>query len=209
LADIEWKISTEPVDYLEAIEFMEKRVEDIITGNAPEMVWLLEHPSIYTAGTSAKKKALLDPDRFPVYETGRGGEYTYHGPGQQIAYVMLNLKKRMDKPDLRKYVKDLEQWIINTLQQFDIKGERRENRIGIWVQNEDGSEDKIAALGVRVRKWVTYHGISINVTPDLSHFTGIIPCGISQHGITSIEKFSNNNYIVVDIKSALRENWTL
>jgi lipoyl(octanoyl) transferase len=181
---MEWKISNTPVAYPEALKFMDERVAAIRNGAADECVWLLEHPSLYTAGTSAKDKDLLDK-RFPVFKTGRGGQYTYHGPGQRIAYVMMDLKKRQTKPDIKCYVHALEQWIIDTLSIFDIKGERRAGRIGIWVDTPRGDK-KIAALGVRVRHWVTLHGISINLHPDLSHFTGIVPCGISDAGVTSL-----------------------
>jgi len=186
--DIEWKHSISPVPYEDAIRAMEDRVAAIRAGTAPELVWFLEHPPLYTAGTSAKEKDLLTPDRFPVYATGRGGEYTYHGPGQRVVYVMLDLKKH--GTDLRAYVAKLEQWIIDTLARFGVQGERRQGRVGVWVRRgkdqEGGREDKIAALGVRVRKWVTYHGIAINVEPELEHFTGIVPCGISEHGVTSL-----------------------
>ena len=163
---------------------MDERVAGIHEGSQEECVWLLEHPPLYTAGTSAKDVDLLEP-RFPVFKTGRGGEYTYHGPGQRVAYAMLDLKKR-GAPDLKKYVWNLEEWIIRTLAEFDVTGERRCGRIGIWVDMPDGSEKKIAAIGVRVRRWVTMHGIAINVDPDLSHFDGIVPCGISEHGVTSL-----------------------
>lgn len=186
--NIDWKISNELVAYPEALEFMENRVGQIIKGNEPETVWLLEHPPIYTAGTSAKEGGLLDSSRFPVYYTGRGGEFTYHGPGQRIAYIMLDLKSRMKEPDLRKYVNFLEQLIIDTLGSFDISGARREGRIGIWTEDKNGKEEKIAALGVRVKKWVTFHGISVNINPNLEHFTGIVPCGIKNYGVTSTEK---------------------
>ncbi len=185
-SDIEWTISPKPIEYEDALAVMESTVADIHDGTSPEQVWLLEHPPLYTAGTSAKAEDLLDP-QFPVFETGRGGQHTYHGPGQRVGYVMLDLKKRQSVPDIKQYIKDLEQWIIDTLQIFDIKGERREGRIGIWVVKEDGSEAKIAAIGVRIRHWVTYHGISINLNPDLSHFKGVVPCGIVAHGITSFE----------------------
>jgi len=162
---------------------------EIHAGNAPETVWLLEHPPLYTAGTSADPTELLDNNRFPVYSTGRGGRYTYHGPGQRVAYAMLDLKHRGG--DVRRYVRDLEQWIIDTLAQFAIIGERREGRVGIWVTrgapaNPLHREDKIAAIGVRVRHWIAYHGISLNVEPDLEHFGGIVPCGIDEHGVTSL-----------------------
>ncbi len=174
--------SNELVDYPSALSFMENRVDAIIEGTAENTLWLLEHPPLYTSGTSAKISDLLQPE-FPVYKAGRGGEYTYHGPGQRVVYVM----RRLEKHDLRAYVRDLEQWIINTLAHFGIMGERREGRIGIWVA-ANGSEAKIAALGIRVRKWVAYHGIAINVKPDLRHFGGIVPCGISEFGVTSFEK---------------------
>lgn len=184
--NIEWTISPNPIEYEDAVAVMEDTVADIRSGASPEQIWLLEHPPLYTAGTSAKASDLLKPE-FPVFETGRGGQYTYHGPGQRVGYVMLDLKKRQQTPDIKQYVCNLEQWIINTLQEFDIKGERREGRVGIWVVKPDGSEAKIAAIGVRVRHWVTYHGISINLNPDLSHFSGIVPCGISDAGVTSFE----------------------
>ena len=189
MAEVEWKISDTPVDYDTAVDFMEVRAADIFEGRAPELVWLLEHPALYTAGTSANSDDLLTPDRFPVYKTGRGGEYTYHGPGQRVAYVLLNLNKRTR--DVRAYVRNLEEWIIQTLGEFSITGERRDGRVGIWVDrgaNSDGAriEQKIAAIGVRVRRWVTFHGISINVEPELEHFSGIVPCGISEHGVTSL-----------------------
>ena len=177
-------VADQPVAYPEAIAFMEDRVAAIHAGAAPETIWLLEHPPLYTAGTSAQPSSLLMPDRFPVYQTGRGGEYTYHGPGQRVAYVMLDLNRRGQ--DLRRYVHDLEQWIIVALARFNVIGERREGRVGIWVDRGNGKEDKIAAIGVRVRRWVTFHGISINVDPDLSHFSGIVPCGIAEHGVTSL-----------------------
>lgn len=172
------------IAYPDALAEMESRVADIRDGSAPEMVWLLEHPPLYTAGTSAKASDLLNA-RFPVFETGRGGEYTYHGPGQRVAYVMLDLKKRQQAPDIKKYVCQLEEWVIRSLAHFGIKGERRDGRIGIWVVTPSG-EKKIAAVGVRIRHWVTYHGIAINVNPDLSHFGGIVPCGIREFGVTSI-----------------------
>ncbi len=180
---LEWKLSQNPEDYPGAVSFMENRVGEIFAGKAPELVWLLEHPPLYTAGTSAKECDLLD-SLFPVFATGRGGEYTYHGPGQRVGYVMLDLRKRGQ--DVRKFVFNLEQWAIETLKEFDVTGERRDDRIGVWVVMADGSEKKIAAFGVRVRKWITYHGISINVNPELSHYDGIVPCGIADHGVTSL-----------------------
>ena len=178
----DWKVRDGLLLYPEAVAFMEARAEAIAAGRAGELVWLVEHPPIYTAGTSAKDEDLIDA-RFPVFKTGRGGQFTYHGPGQRVGYVMLDLKRR--KPDVRKYVHDLEKWLICTLAKFNVKGERREGRVGIWVQR-GSREDKIAALGVRVRRWVTYHGVSFNVDPNLADFTGIVPCGISQHGVTSL-----------------------
>ena len=182
--NLEWLVSDRPVDYPTALAAMEERVAKIKEGTACEAVWLLEHPALYTAGTSAKSADLLEPDRFPVFQAGRGGEYTYHGPGQRVAYVMLDLQKR--GRDIRCYVRDLENWLIKTLAQFGVKGERRDGRVGIWVERGYGREDKIAAIGVRVRHWVTFHGVSLNIDPDLSHFTGIVPCGISQYGVTSL-----------------------
>lgn len=184
LENFEWIVSDTPVAYPDALEFMEKRVAEIRAGTAPEAVWLLEHPPLYTAGTSAKPGDLLQPDRFPVYEAGRGGQYTYHGPGQRVAYVMLDLQKR--GRDVRCFVRDLEEWVILTLAQFGVKGEIRDGRVGIWVDRGAGKEDKIGAIGVRVRHWVTFHGISLNIDPDLSHFSGIVPCGITQYGVTSL-----------------------
>ncbi len=182
--NLEWIVSDHPVAYPDALQFMEKRVAEIRAGTAPEAVWLLEHPPLYTAGTSAKREDLLEPDRFPVYDAGRGGQYTYHGPGQRVAYVMLDLQKR--GRDVRCFVRDLENWVILTLAQFGVKGEIRDGRVGIWVDRGAGREDKIGAIGVRVRHWVTFHGISLNIDPDLSHFGGIVPCGITQYGVTSL-----------------------
>jgi len=182
---MEWIVSQGLIEYPDAVAEMERRVATIRAGEEDEAIWLLEHPPLYTAGTSAKAEDLVEA-RFPVYESGRGGQYTYHGPGQRVAYVMLDLKKRQSEPDIKKFVSQLEEWIILTLADFGIKGERRQGRVGIWVVGENGREDKIAAIGVRVRHWVTYHGISINVAPDLSHFSGIVPCGIRDHGVTSL-----------------------
>lgn len=188
---IEWRISDAPVTYPDALAFMDARVADILAGNAAECVWLLEHPPLYTAGTSAKPADLVDPDRFPVFPAGRGGQYTYHGPGQRIAYVMLDLRRR--SPDVRAYVAALEEWLIRSLWRWHIRGERRDDRVGIWVRRPNRpappgliAEDKIAALGIRVRHWVTLHGVSLNVEPDLEHFAGIVPCGIHDHGVTSL-----------------------
>ncbi len=184
--NIEWTISPNPIEYEDAVAVMEGTIADIRAGSSPEQIWLLEHPSLFTAGTSAKSSDLLSP-RFPVHETGRGGQYTYHGPGQRVGYVMLDLKKRQIQPDIKRYVCDLEGWIIQTLAEFGIEGYRVEGRVGIWTKKQDGSEAKIAALGVRVRHWVTYHGVSINLNPNLSHFSDIVPCGISDAGVTSFE----------------------
>lgn len=184
---IEWRVSPAAIPYLEAIAEMERRVAAIRAGAAPELVWLLEHPPIYTAGTSARDEDLLEPGRFPVHRAGRGGRYTYHGPGQRVAYVMLDLMRRGE--DVRCHVHGLEEWGIRTLAHFGIEGERREGRVGIWVRDGIG-EAKIAAIGVRVRRWVTYHGIAINIDPDLDHYRGIVPCGldpaISGYGVTSL-----------------------
>lgn len=182
----EWKTAEGLVPYPQALAEMEARVADIQQKTAPELVWLLEHPPLYTAGTSAREADLIRKD-FPVYEAGRGGQYTYHGPGQRVAYAMLDLKSRAapQHPDLRAYVKQLEAWIIATLKEFGIQGELREGRIGVWVV-DGGREAKIAALGIRVKQWVAYHGIALNVAPDLSHYGGIVPCGISEYGVTSL-----------------------
>src|SRR5438034_2789114 len=185
---VEWRISHKPVPYPEAIAAMEARVADIAAQKAPELVWLLEHPPLYTSGTSGRAADLLDP-RFPVFATGRGGQLTYHGPGQRVAYVMLDLKRR--RPDVRAYVAGLEQWIIRTLAAFNVRGERREDRVGVWVSRPDkgpGHEDKIAAIGVRLRRWVSFHGIAINVEPELKHFSAIVPCGVVdiRYGVTSL-----------------------
>jgi lipoyl(octanoyl) transferase len=187
-AAVEWLISDQAIPYPQAMEVMEARVADIAAGHAPELVWLLEHPSLYTSGTSGKTADLLEP-RFPVFDSGRGGQLTYHGPGQRVAYVMLDLKRR--RPDVRAYVAGLEQWIIRTLAAFNVRGERREDRVGVWVARPDkgnGFEDKIAAIGVRLRRWVSFHGISINVDPDLTHFSAIVPCGVTdpRYGVTSL-----------------------
>ena len=173
--------------YDEAVAAMEARVAAIAEGRAPEQVWLVEHPPLYTAGTSAKDEDLFEPGRFPVFRSGRGGQFTYHGPGQRVAYVMLDLNRRT--PDLRRYVAALESWLIATLAAFNVRGERREDRVGVWVRRPDKgavAEDKIAAIGIRVRRWVSFHGVSLNVEPDLSHFSGIVPCGVRNHGVTSL-----------------------
>lgn len=189
MSEVEWIISSGLVEYPDALKAMDERVDSIQKGNAKELVWLLEHPPLYSAGTSAKPKDLLTPNRFPVFKTGRGGQYTYHGPGQRVAYIMLDLNRR--RRDIRAFVSSLETWIINTLSKFNIRGERRSDRIGIWVRrtdlNNSDREDKIGAIGIRIKRWVTLHGISINVSPDLEHFGGIIPCGIDGYGVTSFE----------------------
>jgi lipoyl(octanoyl) transferase len=181
---LEWRISDGLVDYVAAVAEMEARAAAIRAGEASELCWLLEHPPLYTAGTSARDEDLLTPHRLPVFRTGRGGQYTYHGPGQRVGYVMLDLQRR--GPDLRAYIWRLEEWLIRTLARFDVEGERRAGRIGIWVVKPGGQEAKIGALGVRVRRWVTYHGVAINLDPDLEHFGGIVPCGISGFGVTSL-----------------------
>ena len=184
IAGLEWQTSSEPVDYETAHAAMEARVTSIHDGNQPELLWFLEHPPLYTAGTSARAEDLLEPERFPVHKVGRGGQYTYHGPGQRVVYTMLDLKNR--ESDVRKFVRDLEAWVIDSLAEFGVSGERREDRVGIWVDLENGREKKIAAIGIRVRHWITFHGIAINVNPELEHFSGIVPCGIAEHGVTSL-----------------------
>ena len=180
-----WQVSDAPVDYEAAVARMEARAAAIAAGEAGELVWLLEHPPLYTAGASARPEDLLDPDRFPVHRSGRGGQFTYHGPGQRVAYAMLDLSVR--GRDVRRYVAGLEEWLIRALARLGVRGERREDRVGVWVRRpERGSEDKIAAIGVRVRRWVTLHGVALNVHPDLGHFAGIVPCGVSEHGVTSL-----------------------
>ncbi len=189
---VEWRVTDGLTDYASAVAFMDARAAAIREGTANELVWLLEHPPLYTAGTSASDKDLVIPSRFPVHQTGRGGEYTYHGPGQRVAYVMLDLKRRRE--DVRAFVAALEAWVISALETFNVKGERREDRVGVWVKRPDKpalpdgamAEDKIAAIGIRLKRWVSLHGISLNVEPDLSHFDGIVPCGISQYGVTSL-----------------------
>ena len=222
---IEWKTSTELVPYTDAIAFMEARVDAIIAGDAPELIWLLEHPPLYTAGTSAKDSDLLAHNGLPVHHTGRGGQFTYHGPGQRVAYIMLDLKRR-NAMDVRAYVQSLEQWIIDTLKNFGVESFIREGRVGVWVNEEPSarkaechvsnascdsgriiknSEAKIAALGIRVRKWVTYHGICINVNPDLSHYSGIVPCGISEFGVTSLQAMDTPT-TMAELDAALKKH---
>jgi len=191
-AMIEWRVASGPVDYGAACAEMEARAEAIRAGRAPEAVWLVEHPPLYTAGSSARETDLLDPGRFPVHHTRRGGQFTYHGPGQRVAYVMLDVAAR--GRDVRRFVWSLEEWVIRTLAEFTVRAERREGRVGVWVARPDKPplpdgtprEDKIAAIGVRLRKWVSFHGLAINVEPDLSHYEGIVPCGIDGHGVTSL-----------------------
>ena len=198
-----WEVAPNITSYPIAIARMEQEVADI-AGGAAELIWLVEHPPIYTGGTSAKPADLVDATRFPVYETGRGGQYTYHGPGQRVAYVMLDLKKRGG--DVRAFVAGLEDVIIGTLADFDIVGERREDRVGVWVRRGDG-EDKIAALGIRVRKGITFHGLSINLSPDLTHFEGIVPCGVKEHGVTSFADLGLNT-TMAQLDAALKSNFT-
>jgi len=205
---VEWRISSHPVEYLEAVAAMEARAAAIAAGEAPELVWLLEHPPLYTSGTSGKADDLLDR-RFPLFSTGRGGQLTYHGPGQRVAYVMLDLKRR--RPDVRAYVAALEEWIIRTLAAFNVRGERREDRVGVWVRRPDkgvGFEDKIAAIGVRLKRWVSFHGIAINVDPDLSHFSAIVPCGVAdpRYGVTSLVDLGHP-LALADVDIALRRSF--
>jgi lipoyl(octanoyl) transferase len=207
---VRWRISDALVGYEDAVAEMENQVGLIADGKADELVWLVEHPPLYTAGTSADAKDLIEPDRFPVFATGRGGEYTYHGPGQRVAYVMLDLKRR--RQDVRAYVAALEEVVIRTLEAMNVKGERREDRVGVWVRRPDRpqlpdgtvAEDKIAALGIRLRRWVSFHGLSINVDPDLTHFTGIVPCGISAYGVTSLVDLGLP-VMMADVDMRLRE----
>ena len=208
---VEWRVLDGLSPYVETLAAMEARVAAIANGTAPEAIWLIEHPPLYTAGTSAQAADLVEPDRFPVHVAGRGGQYTYHGPGQRVAYVMLDLNKR--GRDVRKFVCALEDWVIATLASFNIKGERRAGRVGVWVVRPDRAgpdghpaEDKIAAVGVKLRKWISFHGISINVEPDLSHFSGIVPCGISDHGVTSLVDLGLP-VTLLDVDVALRQNF--
>src|SRR5438552_12296812 len=203
---VEWRISDSGVGYPEAVAAMESRAAEIAAGEAGELVWLLEHPPLYTSGTSGRNDDLLDP-RFPLFTSGRGGQLTYHGPGQRVAYVMLDLKRR--RPDVRAFVAALEEWIIRTLAAFNVRGERREDRVGVWVKRPDkgaGFEDKIAAIGVRLRRWVSFHGIAINVEPDLSHFAAIVPCGVAdaRYGVTSLVDLGHPVGLA-DVDIALRQ----
>jgi len=195
---VEWRVEPGLTPYEDALAFMEARAGAIREGTAGELIWLVEHPPLYTAGTSAKPRDLIEPDRFPVFDAGRGGEYTYHGPGQRVAYAMLDLKRR--KEDVRAFVAALEDWIIGALARFNVRGERRDDRIGVWVARPDRpplpdgrpAEDKIAAIGIRLRRWVSFHGIAVNVEPELSHFGGIVPCGIAEYPVTSSESLGRN-----------------
>lgn len=206
---VEWITTPGLTDYRTAEVWMEQRAADIAAGTAPEAIWLLEHPPLYTAGTSARVQDLTDPDRFPVYPSKRGGQYTYHGPGQRVVYVMLDVGKRGH--DVRRFVQQLEAWVIDTLATFDVQGHIREGRVGVWVERPDKprtltdqlAEDKIAAIGIRLRKWISFHGISINLAPDLDHFTGIVPCGITEHGVTSLRDLGRD-IGMADVDAALR-----
>ena len=207
-APVEWRVSDALVPYEEALAVMEARAAAVAQEGAPELVWLLEHPPLYTAGTSAKGGDLVEA-RFPVHETGRGGQFTYHGPGQRVVYLMLNLKQR--RPDVRLFVASLEEWLIRTLAAFNVRGERREDRIGVWVARPErgaGHEDKIAAIGIRLKRWVSLHGIALNVDPDLSHFAGIVPCGVAdaRYGVTSLVDLGHT-VTMPEVDSALRREF--
>ncbi|GEO82937.1 lipoyl(octanoyl) transferase LipB [Pararhodospirillum oryzae] len=199
---VDWMKASAPVPYDEALLFMEQRAAAIRAGTAPELVWLLEHPALYTAGTSARPEDLLCPDRFPVHASGRGGQYTYHGPGQRVAYVMMDLERR--GRDVRRFVHDLERWVSLALARFGVVAEPRADRVGLWVVRPDGREEKIAALGIRVRRWVSFHGVAVNVHPTLEHFSGIVPCGLPQHGVTSLRALGNPASLA-EVDAALRE----
>ena len=201
---VDWQVSPGLTPYPEAVGHMESRAKAIAAGEAQEQIWLLEHPPLYSAGTSAKATDLVDPERFDVFESGRGGQYTYHGPGQRVGYVMLDLRKR--GRDVAAFVRGLEQWIIDSLADLDVTAERRCGRVGVWVVLPDGSEAKIAAIGVRLKKWVSFHGISINVNPDLSHFGGIVPCGIAEHGVTSLSALGKGADMTT-LDAALKRNF--
>ncbi len=205
----DWTVADRPVAYDDAIAAMQARVGAIRAGTAPEQVWLLEHPPLYTAGTSAKPADLADPDRFPTHSAGRGGQWTYHGPGQLVAYVMLDLTRphgAVPPRDTRAYVAALEAWLIGTLASFGIAGERRADRVGVWVADGRGGEAKIAAIGVRVTRWVSWHGVSLNVCPELDHFTGIVPCGIREHGVTSLRALGVTADMA-EVRARMREIW--
>lgn len=205
-SEVGWATSPLPIDYRTAESAMAARAQAIADGTAEELVWLLEHAPVYTAGTSAKSEDLKEPNRFPVFQTGRGGQFTYHGPGQRIAYVMLDLKRR--KPDVRAFVFELEAWLIDSLDELGVVAERREGRVGLWVARGDreAREDKIAAIGIRLTKWISFHGISLNVSPDLSHYDGIVPCGVHEHGVTSLKALGITADIH-DVDSALRRHF--
>lgn len=188
--NIEWKTSNNPISYQDSVNFMENRIAKIFNQELPEMIWLLEHPSIYTAGSSAISQDLINNGKIPVLQTGRGGKHTYHGPGQRIIYLMLDLRKR--GADLHKYIDNIENWLIATFAEIGIKGEKRKDRIGIWTINDNNQEVKIAAIGIRVRKWISYHGVAINVAPDLNFYKGIIPCGIKEYGVTSLKELGKS-----------------
>ncbi len=200
----EWRVSQELIPYPDALSVMETRVTEIEKGAAPNLLWLLEHPPLYTAGTSAKAHDLIEPGRLPVFSSGRGGQYTYHGPGQRVVYVVSDLR---GEKDVRCHVNRLEQWIIEVLKEFGIIGERRAGRVGIWVSHS-GKEEKIAAIGVRVRRWIAYHGLALNVNPDLSHYNGIVPCGLAQFGVTSIHKLGIEA-LMAEVDNAFRKNWAV
>lgn len=200
---VEWRVEKDPVAYPDALAEMDSYVAAIHEGKARERVWLLEHPPLYTAGTSAQSNDLLTPNRFPVFKTGRGGQYTYHGPGQRVAYVMLDLKRRGG--DLRLYIESLERWIIAVLAEFGVEGAIRDGRVGVWVTDRDGRESKIAAIGVRVRHWISFHGIAINVSPNLDHFSGIVPCGLSSYGVTSLNALGSDASMADVDKALMRE----
>ena len=204
MATIRWTISNTLVDYLESLDFMAKTVDSIITGKGPEVVWLLEHPELYTSGTSAQPNELQYKPTAPIYAAGRGGRYTYHGPGQRVIYLMMDLRSRAN--DIRKYVYDLETWLINSVAEFVIEGERRSGRVGVWVDQGYGIEVKIAAIGIRVRKWVTFHGVSLNISPDLRMYEPIIPCGIREHGISSLHELGVPA-LMKDVDEALLHNF--
>lgn len=198
--NIKLKVSPEPVEYIEAVKFMEDEAANVISGKSPGMIWVLEHPSLYTAGVSAKEEDLINSNNIPIYKTNRGGKYTYHGPGIKIIYFILDLKKLFapQKPDIAKFVIILENFIIDFLQEFNIKGEIKKDRVGIWVKNDNNKEDKIAAIGIKIRKWTSYHGIAINLNPNLEFFNGIVPCGISskEFGVTSIKKLQKSESLL-------------
>lgn len=200
----EWKVSAGLTAYPDAVAFMEARAAAIAAGEAPELVWLVEHPPLYSGGTSAKIDDLVDTERFDVFSSGRGGQYTYHGPGQRVAYVMLDLRKR--GRDISAFVRGLEQWIIDTLAACDVTAERRCGRVGVWIEHGNGKEEKIAAIGIRLKKWVSFHGIAINLSPDLSHYGGIVPCGISEHGVTSV-KALGKSADMAELDKALRNSF--